>query len=48
MKTIEVYQSVSNPAIEAQTSTECLYLAEANPGNPDYLQWILILKVVQD
>ena len=48
MKTIILWQSIVDPSIEVESSAEALQLNQENPGDPKYLDWIQVLRVVND
>jgi hypothetical protein len=48
MNTKIIWQSIVDPSIEVETSFEALELALAHPGDPKYLDWIQVLRVVNN
>jgi hypothetical protein len=41
-----VYQSMQDATIEAEDSYSALQLAEANPSDPRFREWISVLKIL--
>lgn len=43
-----IYQSMSDPSIEAPDSYAAMQQAEANPNDPRFRQWVAVLLILDN